>query len=125
MAMYGSPLVAVKSVEIWEKINMLPVFLISEASDRVKKCGIHAILPIFLLIHGKFPLDGLWTPEPRSLSCGSPLGILQLLLYCKYKKRRVMEEVNRWDSEKNETSEINEAKSKQLQLVVHDDTRGK
>ncbi|KAJ6969774.1 hypothetical protein NC653_034352 [Populus alba x Populus x berolinensis] len=46
---------------------------------------------------------------------GIPLGILQLVLYCKYRKRGIKEESHKWDLEIR-----NEEKSKQLQLVIND-----
>uniref|UniRef100_A0A6N2KFX7 Bidirectional sugar transporter SWEET n=1 Tax=Salix viminalis TaxID=40686 RepID=A0A6N2KFX7_SALVM len=47
---------------------------------------------------------------------GSPLGIVQLVLYCKYRKTGIMEAPHKWDLEKNEE------KSKKLQLVINDST---
>ncbi|KAK0598813.1 hypothetical protein LWI29_038204 [Acer saccharum] len=43
----------------------------------------------------------------------TPLGLLQLVLYCKYRKSGVTEEPNQWDVEQNTE------KSKELQLVTN------
>ncbi|KAJ6868184.1 hypothetical protein NC651_033284 [Populus alba x Populus x berolinensis] len=51
---------------------------------------------------------------------GIPLGILQLVLYCKYRKRGIKEESHKWDLEIR-----NEEKSKQLQLVINDSNNDK
>ncbi|CAH2068857.1 unnamed protein product [Thlaspi arvense] len=55
--------------------------------------------------------------SPNMVGC--PLGVLQLLLYCKYRKKGVMEEEHKsWDVEKN-----NGEKTKQrFQLVVAEDS---
>lgn len=52
---------------------------------------------------------------------GSPLGIFQLLLYCKYRKRemKTVESPNNWDVEENDE------KSKQLQIVISESANGK
>lgn len=47
---------------------------------------------------------------------GCPLGILQLVLYCKYRKKGIIEEPMKWDPEKNDD------KTKQLQPVNDDNT---
>ncbi|KAF5451104.1 hypothetical protein F2P56_031400 [Juglans regia] len=47
---------------------------------------------------------------------GCPLSILQLMLYCKYRKRGIVEEPNKWDLEKNDE------KSKHLQLATNEST---
>lgn len=44
------------------------------------------------------------------------MGVLQLILYCKYRKRGVVEEPSKWDVENNGDHD----RSKQLQLVVND-----
>ncbi|KAL9374803.1 hypothetical protein Peur_031682 [Populus x canadensis] len=51
---------------------------------------------------------------------GIPLGILQLVLYCMYRKRGIKEESHKWDLEIR-----NEEKSKQLQLVINDSNNDK
>ncbi|KAG6745632.1 hypothetical protein POTOM_050130 [Populus tomentosa] len=51
---------------------------------------------------------------------GIPLWILQLVLYCKYRKRGIKEESHKWDLEIR-----NEEKSKQLQLVINDSNNDK
>lgn len=51
---------------------------------------------------------------------GTPLGLFQIMLYCKYRKNKIiMEEPNKWDLEKNDE------KSKQLHLVVDDNINSK
>ncbi|KAK0595200.1 hypothetical protein LWI29_004445 [Acer saccharum] len=49
----------------------------------------------------------------------TPLGLLQLIIYFIYRKRRNKEEPNKWDVEQNEE------KSKQLQLVTDNNTNDK
>lgn len=45
---------------------------------------------------------------------GCPLGLLQLVIYCKYRKGGIAEKPNKWDIEKN----IND-KTKELQPVTN------
>ncbi|KAL7003595.1 hypothetical protein U1Q18_004747, partial [Sarracenia purpurea var. burkii] len=51
---------------------------------------------------------------------GTPLGILQLVLYCKYRKKGIVEETHKRDIEKN-----SEKNKQQLQLMFTEDTDGK
>ncbi|KAJ9164274.1 hypothetical protein P3X46_023873 [Hevea brasiliensis] len=106
VGMYASPLVAMKLVIQTRSVEFMPFYL-----------SFFSFLSSSLwLAYGLLGRD-LFIASPNFL--GAPLGILQLLLYCKYRKRGVMEEPQKWDLEKNE--EI----SKQLQLVVNEDTNGK
>nr|XP_021592800.1 bidirectional sugar transporter SWEET3 [Manihot esculenta]OAY30286.1 hypothetical protein MANES_14G018300v8 [Manihot esculenta] len=106
VGMYGSPLVVMKQVIQTKSVEFMPFYL-----------SFFSFLASSLwLAYGLLSHD-LFIASPNFL--GAPLGILQLLLYCKYRKRGVMEEPQKWDVEKNED------KSKQLQLVVNDDTNGK
>ncbi|XP_050386715.1 bidirectional sugar transporter SWEET3 isoform X2 [Argentina anserina] len=52
---------------------------------------------------------------------GSPLGIFQLLLYCKYRKRvkKAVESPNKWDLEENDE------KSNEVQIVIGESANGK
>lgn len=50
---------------------------------------------------------------------GGPLGILQLVLYWKYRKSGIIKEPNKWDLEKNGEN------SKKLQLAINNDINGK
>lgn len=55
---------------------------------------------------------------------GSPLGIFQLVLYCKYRKRRIIEKPHKWDLEKIDDGD-DEKHKEQLQIVVAENTNGK
>ncbi|KAJ4825509.1 hypothetical protein Tsubulata_050117 [Turnera subulata] len=50
---------------------------------------------------------------------GTPLGILQLVLYFKYRKTGIVEEPIKWDLEKNDD------KAKQLQTITSEIANGK
>lgn len=50
---------------------------------------------------------------------GGPLGIIQLVLYWKYRKSGIIKEPNKWDLEKNGED------SKKLQLAINNDINGK
>ncbi|GAB4858414.1 Bidirectional sugar transporter sweet3 [Ancistrocladus abbreviatus] len=112
MAMYGSPLVVVKQVIETKSVEFMPFYL-----------SFFSFLASSLwMAYGLLSHD-LFLASPNLV--GSPLGILQLTLYCKYKKRRVMEEDDKGGLEKNEDIEMNEAKSNQQQHLMHDDAKGK
>lgn len=55
---------------------------------------------------------------------GCPIGILQLVLYCKYRNNGVSEEPAKWELEKNSNNINNnindDDKTKQLQPVIDD-----
>ncbi|KAJ4705880.1 Bidirectional sugar transporter SWEET [Melia azedarach] len=105
IAMYGSPLVVVKQVIKTKSVEFMPFYL-----------SFFSFLTSSLwMAYGLLSHD-LFLTSPNLV--GSPLGILQLVLYCKYRKRGVIEEPNKWDLEQNE------GKSKQ-QLVINSDSNGK
>ncbi|CAK7324111.1 unnamed protein product [Dovyalis caffra] len=105
-AMYGSPLVVVKQVIKTKSVEYMPFYL-----------SFFSFLASSLwMAYGLLSHD-LFLACPNLV--GSPLGILQLVLYCKYRKRGIMEEPDKWDLENNEE------KSKQLQLMVNDVTNDK
>ncbi|GAV66228.1 MtN3_slv domain-containing protein [Cephalotus follicularis] len=100
VAMYGSPLVAVKQVILTKSVEFMPFYL-----------SFSSFLASSLwMAYGLLSHD-LFLASPNLV--GSPLGILQLILYFKYRKREIMEEPSKWDLEKHE--EI----SKQLQVVAY------
>ncbi|XP_062154259.1 bidirectional sugar transporter SWEET3 isoform X1 [Alnus glutinosa] len=106
VAMYGSPLVVVKQVILTKSVEFMPFYL-SFFSFLGSSCW---------MTYGILSHD-LFLAAPNLV--GSPLGILQLMLYCKYRKRGIIEEPNKWDTEKNDE------KSKHLQLVINDSISGK
>ncbi|XP_059667191.1 bidirectional sugar transporter SWEET3 [Cornus florida] len=108
VAMYGAPLVVVKKVIQTKSVEFMPFYL-----------SFFSFLASSLwMAYGLLSHD-LFLACPNLV--GSPLGILQLVLYCKYRKRGIMEEPHKWDIENN-----NEDKLKQeLQLNVTDNTNGK
>ncbi|KAJ6881561.1 hypothetical protein NC651_028221 [Populus alba x Populus x berolinensis] len=106
VAMYGSPLVVVKKVIMTQSVEYMPFYL-----SFFSFLASSSWMAYGLLSHD------LFLASPNLL--GSPLGFLQLILYCKYRKTGIMEEKEKWDLEKNEE------KSKQLQLVINDSTNDK
>nr|WNV59954.1 SWEET3 protein [Betula platyphylla] len=106
VAMYGSPLVAVKQVILTKSVEFMPFYL-----SFFSFLGSSSWMVYGILSHD------LFLAAPNLVGC--PLGFLQLMLYCKYRKRGIIEEPNKWDLEKNDD------KSKQLQLVINDGTDGK
>ncbi|KAI3458033.1 hypothetical protein Pfo_014696 [Paulownia fortunei] len=136
VAMYGSPLVAVKQVIQTKSVEFMPFYL-----------SFFSFLASSLwMAYGLLSHD-LFLASPNLV--GSPLGILQLLLYCMYRKSGTMEQPQKWDLESdcnkpmqhlkvNDENEekliqylkVNEEKDdekakQQLQLVVTDATNGK
>ncbi|KAK4480712.1 hypothetical protein RD792_013794 [Penstemon davidsonii] len=88
IAMYGSPLVAVKQVIQTKSVEFMPFYL-----------SFFSFLASSLwMVYGLLSHD-LFLASPNLV--GSPLGILQLFLYCKYRTRESMEEPQKWDTEKN------------------------
>lgn len=106
VAMYGSPLVVVKKVIMTQSVEYMPFYL----------SFFSFLASSFWMAYGLLSHD-LFLASPNLL--GSPLGFLQLILYCKYRKTGIMEEPEKWDLEKNEE------KSKQLQLVINDSANDK
>ncbi|XP_010261514.1 PREDICTED: bidirectional sugar transporter SWEET3-like [Nelumbo nucifera] len=89
VAMYGSPLVAVKKVIQTKSVEFMPFYL-----------SLFSFLASSLwMAYGLLSHD-LFLASPNLL--GSPLGALQLLLYCIYRKRKInVEEPSKIDLEKN------------------------
>ncbi|XP_030532459.1 bidirectional sugar transporter SWEET3b isoform X2 [Rhodamnia argentea] len=103
IAMYGSPLVVVKQVIMTKSVEFMPFYL-----------SLFSFLASSLwMAYGLLGCD-LFLASPNLV--GSPLGALQLILYCKYRKRGVMDEPSKWDLENNGDQD----KSKQSQLAVND-----
>ncbi|KAL2226979.1 bidirectional sugar transporter SWEET3b [Sesamum indicum] len=136
VAMYGSPLVVVKQVIQTKSVEFMPFYL-----------SFFSFLASSLwMAYGLLSHD-LFLASPNLV--GSPLGILQLVLYCMYRKKRTTEQPQKWDLEINcekpiqhlKLNEENEEKpvqylkvneenddektKQQLQLVVTDTTNGK
>lgn len=106
VGMYASPLVVMKQVIQTKSVEFMPFYL-----------SFFSFLATSLwLIYGLLSHD-LFIASPNFV--GVPLGILQLLLYCKYRKRGVIEEPGKWDLEKNEE------KSKQFMINGNTNTEGK
>ncbi|KAM6586642.1 hypothetical protein CsatA_009247 [Cannabis sativa] len=103
-AMYGSPLVVVKQVISTKSVEFMPFYL-----------SFFSFLASSLwLAYGLLSHD-LFLSTPNMLGC--PLGFLQLVLYCIYRKNKgVIEEPLKWDIEKNDND-----KTKQLQPVLNND----
>ncbi|XP_057950459.1 bidirectional sugar transporter SWEET3b [Malania oleifera] len=106
IALYAAPLVVVKKVIRTKSVEFMP-FHLSLASF-LSSC--------LWLIYGLLSRD-MFLTSPNIVGC--PLGILQLLVYWKYRKADVVEEPNKWDLEKKGDN------SKQLQLVISDDNAAK
>ncbi|XP_059434529.1 bidirectional sugar transporter SWEET3 [Corylus avellana] len=104
--MYGSPLVVMKQVILTKSVEFMPFYL-SFFSFLASSCW---------MAYGVLSHD-LFLAAPNLVGC--PLGILQLMLYCKYRKRGIIKEPSKWDLEKNDE------KSKQLQLMTNDGINGK
>ncbi|XP_065868525.1 bidirectional sugar transporter SWEET3 [Euphorbia lathyris] len=104
VGMYASPLVVMKQVIQTKSVEFMPFYL-----------SFFSFLATSLwLAYGLLSHD-LFIASPNFV--GVPLGILQLLLYCKYRNNRgVIEEPKKWDVEKSKE------KSKQLQLVINENT---
>lgn len=106
VTMYGSPLVAVRQVIRTKSVEFMPFHL-----------SFFSFLASSLwMAYGLLSHD-LFIASPSFVA--SPLGILQIVLYCKYRKRGIVEEPNKWDLEKNEEN------SKKLQLAINNDINGK
>ncbi|KAK4431358.1 Bidirectional sugar transporter SWEET3 [Sesamum alatum] len=136
VAMYGSPLVVVKQVIQTKSVEFMPFYL-----------SFFSFLASSLwMAYGLLSHD-LFLASPNLV--GSPLGILQLVLYCMYRNRRTTEQPQKWDLELNcekpiqhlkvneenaekpvqylkVNGEKDDVKTKQqLQLVLTDATNGK
>ncbi|KAJ8752976.1 hypothetical protein K2173_008711 [Erythroxylum novogranatense] len=87
--MYGSPLVAVKTVLKTKSVEFMPFYL----------SFFTLLSSILWTIFGLMNLD-FFLASPGIIGC--ILGIIQLGLYFSYCKRDIKEEPNNWDIEKNE-----------------------
>ncbi|KAL5744764.1 hypothetical protein ACOSP7_027632 [Xanthoceras sorbifolium] len=106
VTMYGSPLVVVRQVIRTKSVEFMPFYL-----------SLFSFISSSLwMIYGLLSHD-MFLASPNIAA--APLGLLQLIVYCKYRKRGIMEEPNKWDIEKKEE------KSKQLQLVTDNNTNDK
>ncbi|XP_073131350.1 bidirectional sugar transporter SWEET3 [Henckelia pumila] len=93
VAMYGSPLVVMKQVIQTKSVEFMPFYL-----------SLFSFLASSLwMAYGLLSHD-LFLASPNLV--GSPLGILQLLLYCKYRNVGITEEPKEWDLEKNYTKQM-------------------
>ncbi|KAK3219377.1 hypothetical protein Dsin_013347 [Dipteronia sinensis] len=100
VAMYGSPLVVMKQVIGTKSVEFMPFYLSFFSFMATSLWMAYGLLGHDLLL-----------ASPNIVA--TPLGILQLVLYCKYRKSGVTEELNKWDIEQNAE------KSKKLQLVTN------
>ncbi|OVA01935.1 SWEET sugar transporter [Macleaya cordata] len=88
VAMYGSPLVVVKQVIQTKSVEFMPFYL-----------SFFSFLASSLwMAYGLVGRD-LFLASPNLVGC--PLGVLQLVLYCMYRKEVIKEEANKADLEKN------------------------
>ncbi|KAK7410685.1 hypothetical protein VNO78_01677 [Psophocarpus tetragonolobus] len=87
VAMYGSPLVVMKKVIQSKSVEFMPLPL--------SMCSFLAT--VLWLIYGLLIRD-IFVAGPSLV--GTPLGILQLVLYCKYRKASVVKEATKGDMEK-------------------------
>ncbi|PSS04433.1 Bidirectional sugar transporter like [Actinidia chinensis var. chinensis] len=107
VSMYGSPLVVMKRVIQTKSVEFMPFYL-----------SFFSFLASSLwMAYGLLSHD-LFIASPNLV--GSPLGIVQLVLYCKYRKKVIMEEPPKMDIEKN----IEKTKQ-QLEIIVTEDANGK
>ncbi|XP_015878203.3 bidirectional sugar transporter SWEET3 [Ziziphus jujuba] len=107
VAMYCSPLVVVKQVLVTKSVEFMPFYL----------SFFTFVSSVLWMAYGLLGHD-LFLASPNMV--GTPLGLFQIMLYCKYRKNKIiMEEPNKWDLEKNDE------KSKQLHLVVDDNINSK
>ncbi|XP_021291822.1 bidirectional sugar transporter SWEET3 [Herrania umbratica] len=107
VAMYCAPLVAVKQVILTKSVEFMPFYL-----------SLFSFLASVLwLAYGLLSHD-LLLASPNLVGC--PIGVLQLVLHCKYRKRGIMEEPSKWDLEQN-----SQEKPKQMQLVMNENINEK
>ncbi|KAL5568317.1 hypothetical protein UlMin_024892 [Ulmus minor] len=100
IAMYGSPLVVVKKVIKTKSVEYMPFYL-----------SLFSFLASLLWMAYGLLGNDLFLASPNLVGC--PLGLVQLVLYCKYRKNVFLEEQKTWDVEKN-----NDEKTKQLHVGI-------
>ncbi|KAL5727075.1 Bidirectional sugar transporter SWEET3b [Ranunculus cassubicifolius] len=89
IAMYGSPLVVMKQVIKTRSVEFMPFYL-----------SLFSLLASLLwMLYGLLGRD-LFLASPNLVGC--PLGIFQLVLYCIYRKKVIVEEPKVADLEKND-----------------------
>ncbi|CAI9762468.1 unnamed protein product [Fraxinus pennsylvanica] len=104
VAMYGSPLVVMKQVIRTKSVEFMPFYL-----------SFFSLLASSLRMAYGLLIHDLVLASPNLV--GTPLGLLQLLLYCKYKKTEVIEEKpQKWDLESN----VNHFFERQGQMLRYD-----
>ncbi|XVF53440.1 hypothetical protein PTKIN_Ptkin05aG0099600 [Pterospermum kingtungense] len=108
VSMYAAPLVVVKQVIMTKSVEFMPFYL----------SFFSFLTSILWLSYGLLSHD-LLLASPNLV--GLPLGILQLGLYCKYRKSGITEAPIKWDLEQNN----NQEKAKQMQLVTDENINGK
>ncbi|KMT16077.1 hypothetical protein BVRB_3g052450 [Beta vulgaris subsp. vulgaris] len=101
IALYGAPLVAVKQVIATKSVEFMPFYL--SFFTLLASC--------FWACYGGLSHD-FFIMSPNFV--GILLGILQLMVYWKYKERAILEDTNKWDLEKNKE------KPKQVQQLATD-----
>ncbi|GAA0186889.1 hypothetical protein LIER_34177 [Lithospermum erythrorhizon] len=116
VSMYASPLVVMKQVIATKSVKFMPFSL-----------SFFSFLSSSLwMVFGILSHD-IFIMSPNFI--GTPLSIFQLILYCKYRKRGVMEEPEKWDVEKENVQfqedqveeEDDKKKIQHLQLVITND----
>ncbi|GAB2214245.1 hypothetical protein Droror1_Dr00018586 [Drosera rotundifolia] len=116
-SMYASPLVVMKKVIQTKSVEYMPFYL-----------SLFSFLASSLWMAYGLLMHDFFLTAPNLVGC--PLGIVQLVLYCIYNRKEIMEEKDQWDLEKNVDDfgkDIDDLKPKQIQLVISDDddTNGK
>ncbi|CAN6569569.1 unnamed protein product [Malus baccata var. baccata] len=109
VSMYASPLVVVKQVILTKNVEYMP-FYVSLFSF---------ISSSLWMAYGLLSHD-IFVASPNLV--GTPLSILQLVLYCKYRKGGTVELPTKRDPEGNK---VNDEKTIQLQVVICDTENGK
>ncbi|CDP08487.1 unnamed protein product [Coffea canephora] len=122
VAMYTSPLVVVKQVIQTKSVKFMPFYL-----------SLFTFLSSTLWMTYGFISHDYFLGSPNMI--GSPLGLLQLLLYFKYRKHYTMDVPSSSDVEKNSekikqemlshAEDNNDNAKDQLQLVLSEETKGK
>ncbi|KAF5442232.1 hypothetical protein F2P56_034916 [Juglans regia] len=123
------PVISINGLGILLELSFIVIYLWF-ASARGKMKVAVTVTPVIIVYHRKLFVRSVGLVASVAMYgsplvvvapnlVGSPLGILQLMLYCKYRKRGIMEEPNKWDLEKNDE------RSKQLQLTIDEEKFGK
>ncbi|KAK3032944.1 hypothetical protein RJ639_036115, partial [Escallonia herrerae] len=111
VAMYGSPLIALKQVIQTKSVEFMPFYLSFFSFLASSLWMTYGLLShdLFIVVF----IENVPKPWQAPNLVGTPLGIFQLLLYCKYKKMLIMEKPHKSDIEK-----IDEKPKQDMHIVV-------